>query len=222
MASQRATTTTRPAGAPGVDVVLVPVKDFGAAKARLSEALTPPRRATLARAMAARVISAGSPAPVWVVCDDPVVARFALEHGAEVCWTPGRGLNGAVGAALERAAEAGHAHAVIAHADLPFARSLSSLVVPGCAVIVPDRHLDGTNVMAVPTGVGFRPSYGARSSHRHAAEARRLGLEVRTVDDPRLAWDVDTEADLWPPPDVGRWPDELPRPAPAEPCRAAP
>lgn len=220
MASERATSKTAHRAPLGTDVVLVPVKDFASAKERLSATLTPDDRAELARAMAARVIAAGAPAPVWVVCDDDEVADFAQRHGAEVCWTPGRGLNGAVATALDRACTAGYAHAVIAHADLPFAQSLATLAVPGCAVIVPDRHRDGTNVMAVPTDVGFRPAYGARSSHRHTAEAERLGLELRVVDDLALAWDVDTESDLWPPTEVGEWPDVFPRPAVA-PCRTS-
>ena len=76
--------------------------------------------------------------------------------------------------------------------------------------------------MAIPTDVGFRPAYGAHSAERHRAEADRLGLEVQSLHDSALSWDVDTADDLWPPSEVGEWPDELPRPAPAEPCRSLP
>lgn len=194
--------------------VLVPVKSFAIAKARLAPVLDPDGRAELAQAMAARVIAAGAPARVWVVCDDEEVAAFALRNHAEVCWTPGLGLNGAVAEALARAAAAGSPHAVIAHADLPFASGLPALVRPGRAVLVADRHRDGTNVMALPTGVGFRPSYGARSFARHRVEAQRVGLEIDAVDSPALAWDVDSPADLWPPSKLGPWPSALPRPTP--------
>ena len=84
-------------------IVLVPVKSFALAKARLASVLDPVGRAALAQAMAARVIAAGAPARVWVVCDDVEVAEFARRLGAEVCWTPGLGLNGAVAEALDRA-----------------------------------------------------------------------------------------------------------------------
>lgn len=203
-------------------VVLIPVKSFATAKARLATVLDPDRRATLARAMAARVIAAGAPAPVWVVCDDEQVAKFARRHHAEVCWTPGLGLNGAVTEALAMASHAGNTHAVIAHADLPFAADLPVLARPGRAVLVPDRHGDGTNVMCLPTSVGFQPAYGARSYTRHRAEAHRLGLTVDTVDSPTLGWDVDSAADLWPPPELGDWPSELPRPTPAASAGQAP
>ncbi len=194
-------------------VVLIPVKSFATAKARLAPVLDPAERAALARAMAARVIAAAAPAPAWVVCDDDEVAVFARRHGAEVCWTPGLGLNGAVAEALAQAERAGLSHAVIAHADLPFAADLASLVRPGRAVLVPDRHRDGTNVMCLPTSVGFRPAYGPRSYVRHRAEATLCGLDVDSVDVPTLAWDVDRADDLWPPPNLGAWPSELPRPA---------
>jgi 2-phospho-L-lactate guanylyltransferase (CobY/MobA/RfbA family) len=65
--------------------------------------------------------------------------------------------------------------------------------------MVPDRRLDGTNVLAVPTEAGFQFSYGAGSFARHRAAARARDLPARIVRDDRLAWDVDLPADLaWP------------------------
>ena len=64
--------------------------------------------------------------------------------------------------------------------------------------LVPDRRLDGTNVLASPPTPGFAFAYGAGSFARHRAEAARLGLPARIVPT-RLAWDVDLPADLaWP------------------------
>jgi 2-phospho-L-lactate guanylyltransferase len=61
---------------------------------------------------------------------------------------------------------------------------------------VPDRHDDGTNVLAVPTGVGFVFAYGPASFARHRAEAARLGLTLTVLRPPDLTWDVDVPADL--------------------------
>ena len=47
-----------------------------------------------------------------------------------------------------------------------------------------------------PADSGFRFSYGPGSFERHVAEARRLGLPIRVVDDPTLAIDIDEPADL--------------------------
>lgn len=188
-------------------VVVVPVKAFAVAKLRLAPVLAPTERVAIARAMAAHVVAAAGPLPVAVVCDDDEVATFAVEHGAEVLWTPGLGLNGAVTEGVARLAAAGVDEVVVAHADLPFAAALAALAgTPGTATIVGDRHDDGTNVLAVPAGAGFTFAYGPRSFARHCAEAARLGLAERLVHDPGLRWDVDIPADLHPPAELGPLP----------------
>lgn len=179
--------------------VVVPVKAFSAAKVRLAPALDPAARAALARTMADHVLDAAAPLPVTVVCDDPGVASWARGRGVRVGWTPGLGLDGAVEAGVASVAAGGARRAIVAHADLPLARDLPLLLVggePGEVVLVPDRHDDGTNVIVVPTGAGFRFGYGPGSFSRHRAEAARLGLPVRVVRDPRLGWDVDLPGDL--------------------------
>jgi 2-phospho-L-lactate/phosphoenolpyruvate guanylyltransferase len=176
--------------------VLVPVKAFAQAKLRLSPAFEPSTRAELARAMAARVLRAAPPLPVSVVCDDEEVRAWAERQGAEAIWTPGLGLNGAIEAGVAHLARRGILHAVVAHADLPLATDLAWLATDGAVTLVPDRHRDGTNVLSVPTGVGFRFAYGGGSFASHRAEAARLGLAARLVPDEALGWDVDLPADL--------------------------
>ena len=63
-------------------------------------------------------------------------------------------------------------------------------------LVVPDRHLDGTNVISLPSASGFRFAYGPGSFQRHRAEAVRLGLAVTVLADESLQWDVDVPADL--------------------------
>lgn len=176
--------------------VVVPVKAFTQAKVRLASALDPGERADLARHMAEIVLLAADPLPVVVVCDDDEVRAWAERSGARVVWCPGRGLNGAVSDGVASLLAEGVDHAIVAHADLPLATSLDWLAdFPGVS-LVPDRRFDGTNVLAVPTAAGFRFSYGAGSFGRHRAEAARLGLALRVVQDPQLGWDVDLPADL--------------------------
>jgi 2-phospho-L-lactate guanylyltransferase len=177
-------------------VVLVPVKAFGAAKARLAPSLDAAGRDALARAMADRVIAAAHPLPVAVVCDDAEVAGWATDHGAMVLPEPGRGLNGAVEAGVERLAAAGASEVLVAHADLPLAHGLARLAGFDGATLVPDRRDDGTNVLCIPAGADFRFRYGPGSFARHLAEAHRLGLATRIVRDPELGWDVDEPADI--------------------------
>jgi 2-phospho-L-lactate guanylyltransferase len=176
--------------------VVVPVKSFELAKGRLAGALSAERRAELARRMAAGVVRAAAPLPVWVVCDSSQVASWAAAEGAGLIWRRVEGLNAAVTAATAFLAADGYDHAIVAHGDLPLATELAWLAEMPGVTIVPDRRGDGTNVLALPTRAGFRFAYGPGSSGRHRQEAERLGLAVRIVADERLGWDVDTPEDL--------------------------
>jgi 2-phospho-L-lactate guanylyltransferase len=176
--------------------VLVPVKAFSHAKLRLRPVLSDADRETLARLMAERVLAAAQGLPTAVVCDDREVADWAREHGAEVIWAPGRGLNGAVSDGHRCLAERGFDRVVVSHADLPFAVDLRPVAAAEGVTLVPDRHDDGTNVLCVPARAAFGFAYGRRSFARHRAEATRLGLAVRVLRDVRLGWDVDRPADL--------------------------
>jgi 2-phospho-L-lactate/phosphoenolpyruvate guanylyltransferase len=182
----------------GPRAVLVPIKAFAEAKRRLDRALTAPERAELARAMAARVLDAAHPLPVVVVCDDNDVADWARSRGALVVWEPGRGLNGAVEAGVDRLRAAGVTHVTVSHADLPRASGLADVGAASGITLVPDRYRNGTNVIALPVDTGFRFSYGPGSFARHCAEAERLGIPLHVLDLPDLAWDVDEPADVVP------------------------
>jgi 2-phospho-L-lactate guanylyltransferase len=195
----------------GPTLVLVPVKSLQEAKRRLSPTLTPHQRAQLARTMAGIVLSAAAPLPVGVVCDDDEVAAWARSQGAAVVWTPGLGLNGALDAAVARAAGAGVERVVVVHADLPFARDLGRFAdarVADEVVLVPDRHHDGTNVLAMDPRRAIPLGYGAGSFERHRRSAERAGLAVRVVEDDALSWDVDGPDDLCPPQELGTVPLE--------------
>jgi len=181
--------------------VLVPVKAFGAAKGRLAGVLGTADRAALARSMAERVVAAAGAMPVWVACDDDDVAAWALAAGAQVVWSEGLDLNGSVALGLSTLRDVdgvgGIDAVVIAHGDLPLATDLARVTwFRGGATVVPDRHDDGTNVLAVPLAVPLVPAYGPGSFPRHVAQLRGLGLDVRVARIPDLQWDVDVPEDL--------------------------
>jgi 2-phospho-L-lactate guanylyltransferase len=182
---------------PVVDpVVLVPVKAFADAKARLAPVLSPSEREALARWTAERVIAAAGELPVFVACDDPHVAEWATARGATVLWHPGVGLNAAVSRGVGDLRARGIQHVVVAHGDLPRATSLVSVATDGTITLVPDARGDGTNVVAIPTGATFEFSYGPGSFRRHLAHAIAAGLPVAVRHDPLLSIDIDTPADL--------------------------
>ena len=176
-------------------IVLVPIRSFDDAKSRLAESLDRQTRRALMREMAEVVVAAAHDLPVWVVTDDDEVAVWAQELGALTYAVGVNGLNPAITVAAAAAASAGASRIIIAHADLPFAADLRVVTGTGVAV-APDRYRDGSNVMSLPTNTGFTFAYGPGSFAKHRAESARLGLEFTEVNDPSLAWDVDSPADL--------------------------
>ncbi|MEO5724075.1 MAG: 2-phospho-L-lactate guanylyltransferase [Ilumatobacteraceae bacterium] len=177
-------------------VLLVPVKAFGEAKARLAPILDPPTRDRLARWTASRVLAAAGRLPTYVACDNEEVAEWATAHGATVLWHPGTGLNGAVNASIAALRDSGVEHVVVAHGDLPRATDLAAVVRYGMLTLVPDRRGDGTNVAAMPTAMRFELDYGPGSFRRHLAAAFAAGIGVEVRRDPLLGIDIDTPQDL--------------------------
>ena len=182
---------------PDVDpVVLVPVKAFASAKARLAPVLSPAQREALARWTADRVIAAAGEAPVFVACDDDSVAEWAIARGATVLWHPGVGLNAAVTRSVADLRARGVHQVVVAHGDLPRATSLVGIAVEGAITLVPDAVGNGTNVLALPTSVQFEFAYGPGSFQRHLTQSIAAGLPVRVRHDPLLSVDIDVPTDL--------------------------
>jgi 2-phospho-L-lactate/phosphoenolpyruvate guanylyltransferase len=179
---------------------LVPVKDLGEAKRRLAPALAPVERRLLVIAMLEDVLAAlagtaGLDRPV-VVSPDREVWHRADALGCRVVEErePGPGLNASLARAAGPAA-AGNGLLVVA-ADLPLATPAALAEVAAAAegaevVVVPSHDGDGTNVLAWREEATFRPAFGPGSAARHLAEA---GAVRR--DEPGLALDVDTPADL--------------------------
>jgi 2-phospho-L-lactate guanylyltransferase (CobY/MobA/RfbA family) len=152
--------------------VLVPVKAFAGAKQRLSDQLSPTQRSDMARLLGGIVIGAAAPLPVFVVCDDEDVARWALSHGAMVSRQDGEGLNGALRGALIDLERDGYDHAVIVHADLPHAHGLAAFVELDTIVIVPDPG-GGAHGPALRRSV---VSTSSRRSTRHQLRRASRGV----------------------------------------------
>ena len=178
--------------------VLVPVRSFDQGKSRLASAVPADQRRRMLEQMATVVLDAAAPLPSAVVTGDPGVARWAGQAGALVLDEQGHDLNSVVTTAVAELATAGFARVIVAHGDLPLADDLTWLADASLpdVVVVTDRRDDGTNVLALPSRAGFRFAYGQASSVYHRAEGLRLGLNVATVRDPLLGWDVDVIDDL--------------------------
>jgi 2-phospho-L-lactate/phosphoenolpyruvate guanylyltransferase len=176
------------------DVIVVPIKQFDVAKERLRLGGVA-EVSSLARSLARGVLEASSPRHVVVVSESDDVTQFATEHGVEVLELPSNGLNSAVQGAYESLAGR-YDDVIVVHGDLRFPEGLGTFSFEPGITLVADHHGEGTNVLALPTGLEFRFAYGPGSLQRHADEAKRLGTEYRVITDSPWRFDVDEAVDL--------------------------
>jgi len=178
--------------------IVVPLRSFTMAKARLSGVLSETQRESLVRSMAERVVHAAAFRPLAIVSSAPEVVAFARDRGCEVLADPGS-LDAAAAAGRAWAVNKGLARYAVVHADLPLVRSFDAILTDGdasIAVIVPDHRDDGTPALSLPAAAPFEFAYGPGSAARHTDEARRVGLGVRVLRDAQLGFDVDVADDL--------------------------
>ena len=178
------------------EAVLIPLRSLSAGKGRLADALDTDERSHLIEQMARTVVLAAHDLDVLVVHDDIDIEQWATKLGAATLRPTEPGLNQAVTAGRDHLHKAGYDRVIIAHADLPHAQDLRIMSTPHDVTIAPDRHRDGTNVLAVATDLDFTFAYGPGSFDHHVGISRSLGIEPHIIDDPGLAWDVDTPDDL--------------------------
>ncbi len=176
--------------------VLVPLRSLRNGKGRLADSVNSSGRGALIEQMALTVLGAAHELDVLVVFDEPDVQHWAERHGAMSLRPHQAGLNAAITEGHAHLKGAGYERVIIAHADLPLASDLRVMLTGHEVVIAPDRHRQGTNVLAVPTSLDFVFQYGPGSFDHHIEGARQLGIEPHIVDDPQLAWDVDEPHDL--------------------------
>jgi len=194
----------------GAWIVLVPVKELGAAKTRLAV----PHRERVALAMAVDTVSAAAAATlvraVVVITDDPrALAALALAGAPGTPVTvlpdaPRAGLNPALRHAAEVAAARFPDAGLAALAgDLPalrpaeLDRALAAAAAVGGRAFVADAAGAGTVLLCATSGVGLGPAFGRDSRDAHAGSGASdltsaLGTEVAG-----LRRDVDTPSDLW-------------------------
>ncbi|MCC6315792.1 MAG: 2-phospho-L-lactate guanylyltransferase [Thermomicrobiales bacterium] len=193
----------------GGAIVIVPVRSFTGGKTRLADAIAPQARARLTRRLLDRVLGqierSGVAATTLVVSPDPIVLAEVADRGPAVegVRQPAAlpGLNAAVTLGREAAAARGADAALTLFADLPLltpADLVALAASPDPVTIVPDRHGRGTNGLLLRLdgpARRFRFAFGPDSADRHAAEARRLGLDAAILAIPGISFDLDTPED---------------------------
>jgi 2-phospho-L-lactate guanylyltransferase len=192
------------------EIILIPVKSFALAKARLAEILDADTREQLAICLAEIVCLESGGLPVCIVCEDDDVASWAASKNLMISRNPGVGLNQSLQLAANWAASTGYSRISLVHSDLPFAKSIGQAckdLSENQALLIPDSKLDGTNFLSIPAcalrpdpskkpgRTGFVFSYGAGSFTRHMEQANQLYLSPLVRKESDLAFDLDTPQD---------------------------
>jgi FO synthase len=186
---------------------VIPVKRLATAKQRLSEALGEARE-EFAYLLACRTLdvlrSTGMFAGVIVVTPDPRVAAAARDRGALVVDDEDSSLNRACELGIGGAASSGASLAVLMPSDLATltAAGIESLIQTDHRLrgsnreaigLVRCKEGTGTNLVVLEPGTAFQPSFGPGSFSRHAREA---GSAAHELEEPTVAFDIDTPEDL--------------------------
>jgi 2-phospho-L-lactate/phosphoenolpyruvate guanylyltransferase len=186
---------------------VLPVKEFEGAKQRLSSALSPEERRTLAITMLEDVLDAVSAVPelagALVVTLDPAATSLAIRYGARVVTEGARdGHTGAVTAAARLLVREGGAGMMTMPGDIPRLSSeeiAATLAAHGAApafTIVPAHDDLGSNtiVCSPPDAVPLR--FGEDSFYPHLDAARARGIEPLVVRHSGIGMDIDNPVDL--------------------------
>lgn len=189
---------------------LLPIKDFGRAKSRLSSVLGHAEREALARRLCAHILTElGRCAEldgVLVLSDSHEVLQVAQQHGVhgelQLARLPADSALGAiVDDGLVRLQRRGVAAALVAMSDLPLATSedfsrVLTLLQDHDWVIAPDLREQNTNALALRLGTPIATAFGSGDSfRRHRETAESLGHRLAIHRAPGLGFDVDIPTD---------------------------
>ena len=189
-------------------IAILPVKSFGAAKQRLAGALGAGSRQALAQAMFADVLASLRRVPgidsVAVVTADRVAESAALGERVHVLRdTEQGGQSVAAMIGIQYAQARGFGRVLLVPGDTPLLEpgEVAGLLRRGHdegfgAVVVPDRHGEGTNALLLSPPDAIQPAFGPGSCERHMASAQAAGVACAVERVPTLALDVDTGDDL--------------------------
>jgi 2-phospho-L-lactate guanylyltransferase len=159
------------------------------AEAMFSDALVAARRAKLID-------------HIYVITIDRTAARMAGGYGATVIDDTGSSHSEATSLGIEQAIAEGATRTLLIPGDCPLLdpneldELLAYRVGERSALIVPDRHGEGTNALVLTPPDALTPSFGDGSRQRHFDLAVAQGAVPEVIEVPSLALDIDTPEDL--------------------------
>lgn len=185
---------------------LVPLNNLDQAKSRLGPALDCAGRRDLVLAMAEDALSAlvavDGIERILLVSNEPEAGTLLREWPIEVFYSADHeGLNQELEQAAAYAAAQGADRIMILHADLPW---LTPAALTRFIADCPRDSLraarcklgTGTNALLTPLPLPLPLVFGPGSLQRFSEDAAAGGLDLRIVNDRRLAFDIDSPEDL--------------------------
>jgi 2-phospho-L-lactate guanylyltransferase len=178
-------------------LAIVPVKGLDGAKTRLAPLLDEAERGALVLRMLDDVLAAcagaSAVAGTLVVTPEPGLAPA----GVEVLVDRGEGHAAAIEGALRHPRAANGALVLMADCPLVTPQALDRLAGAARPVALAPSSDGGLNGLALRDPLAFVPAFGVPDAAVLTAErARAVGLEPAVLDEPLLAFDVDTPCDL--------------------------
>jgi FO synthase len=183
---------------------VIPVKGLTESKTRLSNYLGEKKK-LFVQALLQDVLTSATRSGVYdkiiVVSPDEKVATFARDCEADFVKQSGAGLNRAVDQA-NRIALKENAHSLTTIlADIPLSdpqdfREIFEMRRESRSVVLAPSLKGGTNVMLASPPRSIRARYGRWSYSKHLREAQVGGLDVYSISNARISFDIDTVDDL--------------------------
>jgi 2-phospho-L-lactate guanylyltransferase len=188
--------------------VILPLKEFAAAKQRLSGVLSAAERAQLFEAMVEDVLLVLTCHPRIkniVICSRDQAARWLANYYGtqfidESRWGA-HDLNAAVNASVRALNDA---DVLVVHGDLPLLKpdEIDEFLTAhqngqrSAVTLAPDRRGEGTNLLAWRGLPAFTATYGENSFARHCAQVRALNIEPAICELRGARCDMDEPEDL--------------------------
>jgi 2-phospho-L-lactate/phosphoenolpyruvate guanylyltransferase len=186
---------------------VVPIKERGGAKERLTAILRPKIRQALALAMLEDVLAAVTATPgiagLLAVTVDREAGQLAMRYGARLVEEGARsGHTGAVAAAARLLAAEGRGGMLTLPSDIPLvtpaelARVLAAHPPAPSFSIAPSHDKRGSNAIACspPDAVPLR--FGENSFYPHLEAAEACGIRPNVLHLPGIALDIDNPEDV--------------------------
>ncbi|MGI9270358.1 MAG: 2-phospho-L-lactate guanylyltransferase [Woeseiaceae bacterium] len=186
---------------------ILPVKQIGSAKQRLSNVLSNTERQELFRNMLGDVLAAVDDTTalqdLLIVTRDSEVRELARKFGARVLVTDAdQGQSVAVTEGAKLLSTEGVKNIVTLAGDVPLMSATeidmicASMAAAPCMTLVPSRDDTGTNSIACSPPHAIPFAFGAMSFPTHLRLAQEQGVDIKVLRLPAMALDIDTAADL--------------------------